>query len=104
MRIDLLGRDNARIRLDRGRLSLVWVEEALLRGGLMDYEHKIKLLEEEMRHEQELAKLRGQRLDAHDASFNSIREILKETARMQQQFAVDIARLESGLAKLEGDI
>jgi len=64
----------------------------------MDYEHRIKLLKEEMRHERAIAELHGQRLDAHDASFNSIREILKETARSQQQFAVDIARLEQDLA------
>jgi hypothetical protein len=60
----------------------------------MDYESKIKVLEEEMRHERALSELRGQRLDAHDASFNSIREILRHTAEIQDKLTVDLAKLE----------
>jgi hypothetical protein len=67
----------------------------------MDYEHRIKLLEEELRHEQALAELRAQRLDAHDSSFDSIREILAQTASAQakteslvNQLTVDVAKLE----------
>lgn len=61
---------------------------------MMDYESKIKVLEEEMRHERALSELRGQRLDAHDASFNSIREILRHTAEIQDKLTVDLAKLE----------
>jgi hypothetical protein len=66
----------------------------------MDYETRIKVLEEEMRHERALSELRGQRLDAHDASFNSIREILLHTAEIQEKFALDLAKLEVDLAEL----
>jgi len=42
----------------------------------MDAEYRLKVLEEEMRHEQAMAQLRGERLDAHDRSIEALREML----------------------------
>ena len=45
----------------------------------MDFEWKIKQLEEEARHEKAMRELQGTRLDAHDRSIAAIAEILERT-------------------------
>jgi len=49
----------------------------------MDYEFRMRQLEEEMRHAQAMEKLKGERLDVQDRSIEAIREI-------QKQFALDL--------------
>ena len=48
---------------------------------MMDYEWKIKQLEEEVRHEKAMRELQGTRLDTHDRSIAAIREILERTVQ-----------------------
>jgi len=67
----------------------------------MDYEHRIKLLEEEMRLMRFLSDLRNDRLDAHDRSFGAIREILRSTAENLDRLEVNLARLEADLAQTQ---
>ena len=47
----------------------------------MDYEWKIKQLEEEARHEKAMRELQGDRLDTHDHSIGLILGMLERTAK-----------------------
>jgi len=47
----------------------------------MDYEWKLKQLEEEARHEKAMRELQGGRLDAHDRSIAAISAILERTEK-----------------------
>lgn len=51
----------------------------------MDYEQKIKALEEDIRHWRTLKELHDERLNAHDRSIAAIHEILAESARIQAE-------------------
>ena len=55
---------------------------------MMDYEWKIKQLEEEARHEKAMRELQGARLDAHDRSVAAIHEILDRTERNIEALSV----------------
>jgi alanine dehydrogenase len=59
----------------------------------MDYEAKIKQLEIELRRERELGDLYSQRLTTHDKTFDSLRETLDATIKVQQTIVVDLAKL-----------
>jgi len=55
---------------------------------MMDYEWKIKQLEEEARHEKAMRELQGARLDAHDRSVAAIHEMLDRTERNIEALSV----------------
>jgi len=57
-------------------------------------ELRIKQLEEEMRHEQAMAKLRAERMDAHDRSINALRELMGE-------LTINVAKLQEETAKTQ---
>jgi hypothetical protein len=60
---------------------------------MTDYEWKIKLLEEEARHEKAMRELQGARLDAHDRSIEAIHAILDRTEQNIEQFSVGLKEL-----------
>jgi hypothetical protein len=66
----------------------------------MDYEWKIKQLEEELRHEHAMRELQGSRLDAHDRSFDAIREIQAKTEQMLQDLTAKQTKTEGMLQDL----
>jgi polysaccharide pyruvyl transferase WcaK-like protein len=65
---------------------------------MMDYEWKIKQLEEEARHEKAMRELQGTRLDAHDRSIAAIHEILDRTERNIEALSVSQSQT-SGMLK-----
>ena len=66
----------------------------------MDLEQRIEKLEEEMRHERTMRRFHESRLDAHDASFDAVREILKETASQIQQGQAEMGELRALVKEL----
>lgn len=67
----------------------------------MDTEWKIKLLEEELRHEQAMRQLHGNRLDAHDRSITAIHEILDRTERNIEALSTDLKALTAAVAETQ---
>lgn len=59
----------------------------------VDYEQRIKQLEDDMRHEQSMRKIMGERLDAHDISFGAVKQIIVETERIVQKTAENLEKL-----------
>ena len=77
----------------------------------MDYDWRIKQLEEETRHEKAMRELHAGHLDAHDRSFAAIKDTLEtvrrrleEITQIQLQFAVDQAKTDMMLRDLIGTI
>jgi len=73
----------------------------------MDLDWKIKQLEENLRHEQEMRKLQGDRLDTHDQHFaqlhltlTEITNTINETNRLVAQLAVEQTKTEMMLQNL----
>jgi len=73
----------------------------------MDYDWKIKQLEEEVRHEKAMRELHRNHLDAHDrsimavdATLEAIKLRLEEITGIQKQFAVDQAKTDMMLRDL----
>ena len=73
----------------------------------MDTELKIKQLEEELRHEQEMRRLQGGRMDAYDRSFAAIHATLDVvTSRLaviteiQHEFTISQGKTDSMLRDL----
>ena len=59
----------------------------------MDYEQRIKQLEQDVRHEQVMRRIMGDRLDAHDLSLGAVRQILTEIAHSQQRTQEQLEQL-----------
>jgi len=68
----------------------------------MTQEQRIKVLEEEMRHEQEMRRIRGERLDAHDASFAFVRDTLDVVGVRLDKLTVHLEQIAEMQAKTEG--
>lgn len=86
-------------------LELLW---ALVSPGLgieavalMDYEQRIKELEEGLRHEQAQRRLMTQHLDAHDTSLMAVKQIQLDTAQMQLKTEASLQQLEAAQLKTE---
>jgi nucleoside-triphosphatase THEP1 len=69
--------------------------------GKMTPEFRIKLLEEEMRHEVAMRALQGQRLDAHDVSISAITSTLAVIATRLDAVTVKIDELATMQHKTE---
>jgi len=62
-------------------------------------ELRLKILEEDVRHEQAISKLRGERLDAHDTSIEGLKDLMGEltvnVVKLQEETAKTQAMLQS---------
>jgi hypothetical protein len=67
---------------------------------MMDYEWRIKLLEEEARHEKAMRELQGTRLNSHDRSIEAIHAILDRTEQNIEQLSVGLKELTAAQAEL----
>ena len=63
-------------------------------------ELRIKQLEEEMRHEQAMAKLRAERLDAHDRSIDTLRELMRDLTENVGKLQEETAKTQTMLQSL----
>jgi hypothetical protein len=59
----------------------------------MDYERKIKQIEEETRHENAMRLLQAEHLDAHDTSIAAIQKILERTEKNIETLTADVISL-----------
>ena len=66
----------------------------------MDYEFKLRQVEEEARHEKAMRKLQGERLDAHDSTIAAIQLILERTERNIEALTVTQTVTEQKLQNL----
>lgn len=67
----------------------------------MNSEQRIRQLEEEMRHEQEMRRLQGDRLDAHDASLSHVSTLLETITSRLDLTTMAIDQLVASQAKTE---
>ncbi len=67
----------------------------------MTQEQRTRQLEEEMRHEQEMRRLQGERLDAHDASFAAVRTTLDIVGTRLDQITIRLEQIAEMQAKTE---
>jgi hypothetical protein len=66
----------------------------------MDYEWKIKRIEEEARHEKAMRELQSSRMDAHDNSISAIQVILERTERNIEALTITRTATEQKLQTL----
>ena len=66
----------------------------------MTFEQRLEKVEEAVRHEREMRRLNDARLDAHDTSFDAIRQILDEAARIVKDTAAQQQRTDAMVNEL----
>ena len=66
----------------------------------MDYDQRIKQLEDEVRHEREMRLIHATHLSALDSSNAYIREMLADTVKVVKDTAVNLYKLELEVSNL----
>jgi hypothetical protein len=70
----------------------------------MDCDIKLRQLKEEIRHEMEMRRLQTSHLDAHDASFAQVREIIAGTAEQIKELVGVVNQLAVAQGKTEAKL